>query len=104
MKRGPCWYFKEKNKVGPTVEGTVLEDAAWGTTGVRVKWDNGEYYEALRWGTKQHGVENCDIWDSTSGKIVKTLEGHEGSVNCVTFSPDGSLLASCSNDTTTKVR
>ena len=92
---------------GPTVEGTVLEDAAWGTQSVKVKWDNGkelESYEAkLRWGFKQHGVENCDIWDLASGQVTQTLTGHKCRVNSITFSPDGSQLASGSADNTIKV-
>ena len=105
VKRGPCWNYGD-DEVGATVEGTVLEDAAWGTEGVKVKWDIGKqfgYYYNLRWGFKQHGVENCDIWDLVSGQITKTLEGHEGAVNGVTFSPDCSQLASASDDKTVKV-
>ena len=84
------------------MEGTVLKDAAWGTEHVEGKRDNGKEFESfeakLRWGVKQHGVENCDIWDLASGQVTKTLEGHEAAVNCVTFSPDGSQLASCSGN------
>ena len=89
------------------MEGTVLEDAAWGTQRVKVKWDNGKEFESneakLRWGVKQHGIENCDTLDSTSGQITKTLEGHQREVLCVTFSPDGSQLASASKDRTVRV-
>ena len=105
VKRGPCWNYGD-DKVGPTVEGTVLEDAAWGTQSVKVEWDNGEefgYYYELRWGFKQHGVENCDIWDLASGQVTQTLEGHKESVPCITFSPDGSQLASGSADNAIKV-
>ena len=89
------------------MEGTVLKDAAWGTERVKVKWDNGkefESYEAnLRWGVKQHGVENCDIWDLAAGQITKTLTGHKRGVTSVTFSPDGSQLASGTYDSTAMV-
>ena len=33
------------------------------------------------------------LWNVASGQITKTLEGHWAGVNCVTFSPDGSLIA-----------
>ena len=41
--------------------------------------------------------------DSASGQATQTLEGHEGMVMSVTFSPDGSQLASGSADSTIKV-
>ena len=43
------------------------------------------------------------IWDLASGQITKTLEGHEEAVNCVEISPDGSQLASASDDRTVRV-
>ena len=43
------------------------------------------------------------IWDLASGQVTQTLEGHDGTVWSVTFSPDGSQLASASSDDTVKV-
>ncbi|XAR51325.1 hypothetical protein NMG60_11005925 [Bertholletia excelsa] len=34
---------------------------------------------------------------------IKLFSGHEGEVNCVKWDPTGSLLASCSDDTTAKI-
>ncbi|GAB4846937.1 WD40 repeat-containing protein hos15 [Ancistrocladus abbreviatus] len=34
---------------------------------------------------------------------IKTFAGHQGEVNCVKWDPTGSLLASCSDDTTAKI-
>ena len=72
-----------------------------------MEWDKGEFWEysgvKLRWGVEQHGVENCDIWDLASGQVTKTLEGHDEPMTTVTFSPDGSQLASGSWDKTVKV-
>ena len=89
------------------MEGTVLEDTEWGSF-AGVKWDKGsdesdEKYEEYRWGVEKHGFENCDIWDSASCQITNTLTGHKDDVKCVTFSPDGSQLASASSDKTVKV-
>lgn len=38
------------------------------------------------------------LWDVTTGKLVRTLEGHSGGSLCVTFSRDGLRLASCGDD------
>lgn len=36
------------------------------------------------------------LWDIASGKDLLTFVGHEDDVNCVVFSPDGTLIASAS--------
>jgi len=43
------------------------------------------------------------IWDVATGEPIMILKGHEGPVISVTFSPDGSHLASVSDDCTVKV-
>ena len=51
-------------------------------------------------------IKSCSflqLWDLASGQVTKTLEGHEECVKCVTFSPNGSQLASASDDETIKV-
>jgi WD40 repeat protein len=40
--------------------------------------------------------ETVRIWDSTTGAVHRTLEGHSAGVCAVTFSPDGKTLASAS--------
>ena len=46
---------------------------------------------------------NCVVSFPTEWKVVRTLEGHLGYVNSVSFSPDGKLLASGSDDVTIKL-
>jgi len=43
------------------------------------------------------------LWDTSTGKEIKTLIGHTDSVNGVSFSPEGNILASASADNTVKL-
>jgi WD40 repeat protein len=43
------------------------------------------------------------LWDVATGKRLACLEGHEGKVICLAFSPDGALLASGSYDRTVRI-
>ncbi|CAK0882293.1 unnamed protein product [Prorocentrum cordatum] len=43
------------------------------------------------------------IWSAESGECLRTLEGHRDWVNAATFSPEGQLALTASNDNTAKV-
>ncbi|MHA2233457.1 MAG: WD40 repeat domain-containing protein, partial [Candidatus Hodarchaeales archaeon] len=45
-------------------------------------------------------MHNCSIqlWDTTGGEILETLRGHRNTIESVTFSADGAILASASWD------
>jgi transcription initiation factor TFIID subunit 5 len=43
------------------------------------------------------------LWDIGSGKVIKSLKGHEASVYSLEFSKNGGLLASGSADDTVRL-
>jgi len=43
------------------------------------------------------------LWDAASGRELRRLAGHEGTVRAVSWSPDGDLLASASHDRTVRI-
>ena len=51
------------------------------------------------------GSDNAivDLWEVNTGREIRTLAGHTGSVLSVAFSPDGNTLASGSVDATVKL-
>jgi WD40 repeat protein len=80
---------------GPT--GTV-EAIAWSPDGTRLASAAG-----VLAGQKNRFFGEVMIWPAEAGQGVRSLPGHMGSVQDVAFSPDGSRLASASEDTTVKV-
>jgi WD40 repeat protein len=43
------------------------------------------------------------VWDVATGQEVRKLSGHTGSVNSVTYSPDGKQIVTASSDTTARI-
>jgi WD40 repeat protein len=43
------------------------------------------------------------LWDVRRVHLVASLEGHQGKLKCLVFSPDGVLLASGSSDRTVRL-
>jgi WD40 repeat protein len=47
--------------------------------------------------------DTIKLWDSQTGNLLQTLEGHDDMVNAASWSPDGGKLASGSSDYTIKL-
>lgn len=43
------------------------------------------------------------VWDSTSGQLLATLQGHQAPVVSAAFSPDGSRVLTVSDDKTARL-
>ena len=48
--------------------------------------------------------DRAAIWDAETGASITVLKGHRRRVNCITFSPDGKLVATASDDATARIR
>ena len=56
-----------------------------------------------RWIASAGEDSTVKVWDSHTGKLLRSFRGHTGLVSSVAFSPDGLCLVSGSRDTTIKV-
>ena len=56
-----------------------------------------------RYALSGSGAKTVILWDISTGRQIRTLEGHTGRVCSVAFSPDGQYAASGSMDSTVKL-
>ena len=56
-----------------------------------------------RWIASGAGNGHVKVFDSSTGALIRTLEGHSGWVGSVAFQPDGRRLASGSSDSAVKL-
>ncbi|HEV2437182.1 MAG TPA: hypothetical protein VG077_14410 [Verrucomicrobiae bacterium] len=56
-----------------------------------------------KWCAVGYAPYNIGIWDADAGKCLRLVRAHKNWVVALAFSPDGSLLASSSGDTTASV-
>eukprot|EP00435_Cladocopium_sp_Y103_P000710 s196_g1.t1 len=70
-------------------EGTPVDSVRWSPDGA-----------VLVSGSEDYLVK---IWNASTGKCLKTLEGHTDDVWSVAYSPDGKQIASCSDDLSVRI-
>ncbi len=58
-----------------------------------VEWSPDSKFIAL-----DTGGAAVQVWNASTGQIMRTYTGHTGLVNAISWSPDGTLIASGSND------
>lgn len=51
----------------------------------------------------KNSLKIAKVWNAQTGNIIHTLEGHTDTINFIVYSPDGSKIATGSNDNTAKV-
>ena len=62
----------------------------------------GRYLASGAWWIRGFGIKKCPVrlWDVESGENIATFRGHCSDVQCLAFSPDGTILASGGYDGT----
>ncbi len=56
-----------------------------------------------RWIVSGSADRTVKVWEAATGRLLRSLEGHTGSVRAVAVSPDGRFTVSGSEDRTVKV-
>ncbi|MEQ9209436.1 MAG: hypothetical protein RLN96_06295, partial [Pseudomonadales bacterium] len=47
--------------------------------------------------------KSAKLWELSTGREVRSFLGHEGTINCIDFTPDGKLMITSSADNTAKL-
>jgi len=69
----------------------------------------GDAFNSLTWSPDSRIIatgsedSNIRLWDIESGRLVRTLDGHQGWVRSVAWSGDGQWLASGADDRTVRL-
>ncbi len=104
MQHTPLVDADTDRQVQLTLLNTVDNVAAPNTLGGHAKAVNGVSFspdgKILASASSDNTVK---LWDTATGKEIKTLTGHTYVIHDVSFSPDGKILASASDDKTVKL-
>uniref|UniRef100_UPI0039C72C90 NACHT and WD repeat domain-containing protein n=1 Tax=Scytonema sp. PCC 10023 TaxID=1680591 RepID=UPI0039C72C90 len=104
MQRTPWVDANTRRQVELGLMHTVHNVAAPNTLGGHAKQVNGVSFSPDGKMLASASYDNTvKLWDTSTGKQIKTLKGHTDWVYGVSFSPDGKMLASASRDNTVKL-
>jgi WD40 repeat protein len=78
----------------------ISSDGRWIASGSGVRKTSWNYVDGIIQGYSDLTLR---VWDAETGQELHCLRGHESSINCVTFSPDGLRIASGSEDMTVRM-
>ena len=104
MQRTPWVEANTRTQVELGLMHTVHNVAAPNTLGGHAKQVYGVSFspDGKMLATASHD-NTVKLWDTSTGKQIKTLTGHTNTVWGVSFSPDGKMLATASADKTVKL-
>ncbi|BAZ40246.1 WD-40 repeat-containing protein [Calothrix sp. NIES-4101] len=100
------WSPDSKKIASTSVTGTFIWDVS---TGKKLQEFPGLYVASAVWSPDGKSIamggqeQNIKIWDVTTGKLLKTLYGHDSSVSNFDWSEDGKILFSVGMDSTIKI-
>ncbi len=82
---------------GGTLSGTVVAASDNRMAAVL----NTAWYNNLQMG--MHNDKKVKVWDTKTGLLKDSLEGHTGAINFIQFSPDEKMIVTASDDRTAKI-
>nr|WP_303652931.1 protein kinase [Paludisphaera mucosa] len=84
----------------PIARGRDALAVAWSPDGTTLASCAGVFWETVE---RAEEAGDLTLWDARTGRAIRSLEGHVGSVHQAAFSPDGGRLASAGADGLVKV-
>ncbi|KAF3076958.1 hypothetical protein CFAM422_000570 [Trichoderma lentiforme] len=121
IERAPLQAYGSALVFSPTT--SEVKDAQWKhrlpfikmLAGVKIQWDShrqtldaGDEVNVVAFSPNSRMLASAlghivQFWDASTGSHQRTLEGHHGKVRSITFSSDGKILASSSDDNTIRL-